>query len=251
MTFLNDYPQLKYIQDIAHKEKVSIYLVGGFLRDFVLHNQKNDFDFAVERNALKVARSFSRKIKGAYILLDKDRGCARVAKKQNGKLYTFDFADYRAKTFKGDLGHRDFTINTLSLDLASVNASTEMADAILDHKSGLKDIKAKRIRRTSVKVFKEDPLRMLRAFSLQATLGFEIEKETLKQIKKEKDLIRGVSAERIRDELFKILESGRTAATLKTMDKNRVARQNYSATEGYVWLSSRRIPPSGCLEAFP
>ncbi len=77
----------------------------------------------------------------------------------------------------------------------------------------------RRIKRTSVRVFKEDPLRMLRAFSLKATLGFKIELKTLNQIRKEKDLIGKVSYERIREELFKILETDKATPILKSMDR--------------------------------
>jgi len=219
MPLLSDYPQLKIIRDIAKRKKLSIHLVGGFLRDFLLGSQKEDFDFAVEKNALSVARSFSKKIQGAYVLLDEERGCARVAKKVNGNLTTFDFADYREKTFKEDLAHRDFTINTLSLDLCKLNDSTEVAEALVDLTRGLKDIKDRRIKRTSLKIFKEDPLRMMRAFSLKAALGFKIELKTLNQIRKEKDLIVSVSYERIREELFKILETDQASEVLKSMDR--------------------------------
>ncbi len=219
MPLLSDYPQLKIIQDIAAKNNVSVYLVGGFLRDTLLGTAKKDFDFAVEKNALKIARSFSKRIKGAYVLLDEERGCARIAKKTKGELYTFDFADFRAKTFQEDLAHRDFTINTLSVDLSELEASTEIDDVLMDVKRGLKDIKDKRIKRTSVRAFKEDPLRMLRAFSLKATLGFKIELKTLNQIRKEKDLIHHVSYERIREELFKILGTDHAAPILKSMDR--------------------------------
>jgi len=219
MPLLSDYPQLKIIQDIAKKKKLSIHLVGGFLRDFILGSQKADFDFAVEKNALSVARSFSKKIKGAYVLLDEQRGCARVAKNFNGNLTTFDFADFRAKTFKEDLAHRDFTINTLSLDLLKLNDSTEVAEALVDLTRGLKDIKDRRIKRTSLKVFKEDPLRLMRAFSLKAALDFKIELKTLNQIRKEKDLIVSVSYERICEELFKILKADKASQILKSMDR--------------------------------
>ena len=73
-------------------------MVGGFLRDLQLGIEKEDFDFAVEKNALSVALLFSKKVKGAYVLLDEERGCARVVKRINGDLHTFDFADFRAKT---------------------------------------------------------------------------------------------------------------------------------------------------------
>ena len=219
MPFLLDYPQLKIIRDIAKRKKLSVHLVGGFLRDFLLGSQKEDFDFAVNKNALGMARSFSKKIKGAYILLDEERGCARVAKKVNGNLYTFDFADFRTKTFKGDLAHRDFTINTLSLDLIKLNDSTEVLEALVDHAKGLKDIRERRIKRISAKTFEEDPLRMMRAFSLKAMLGFKIESKTLNQIRHKKDLIRGVSYERICDELFKILKTEKAGQVLKSMDR--------------------------------
>ena len=219
MPLLSDYPQLKIIRDIANKKKVSIYLVGGFLRDFLLGLEKKDFDFAVEKNALNVARSFSKKIKGAYVLLDEDRGCARIAKRIKGNLYTFDFADFRDKTFDRDLAHRDFTINTLSLDLSKADATTEIRDALMDVKRGLKDIKDKRIKRVSVRAFKEAHLRMMRAFSLKAVLDFKIELKTLNQIRKDKDLICDVSYERIREELFKVLETDKSAPIIKSMDR--------------------------------
>jgi len=71
---------------------------------------------------------------------------------------------------------------------------------------------------TNARVFKEDPLRMLRAFSLRAGLGFKIDGKTLSQIKKDKDLILKVSEERIREEFFKVLKSDNTAKILIEMD---------------------------------
>ena len=239
MPFLTDYPPLKTIQEIARGRKIAVHLVGGFLRDYLLGIETKDFDFAVERSALQLARAFARRVKGTFILLDGKRGCARVVlripqdyapqsshsphaqggKGSQGEVYNFDFSDFRAKTFHQDLAHRDFTINTLSVDLTSLGASTTISQAWVDLRHGLADIKKRRIRRTTSQVFKEDPLRMMRAFSLKALLGFSIERQTLAQIRREKDLIIRVSCERIREELFKILSSDKAAATLKAMDK--------------------------------
>ena len=69
------------------------------------------------------------------------------------------------------------------------------------------------------KVFKDDPLRLLRAFTLQATLGFKMDAKTRAQIKKDAHLISTVAAERIREEIFKILASPRAHETLSGMDK--------------------------------
>ncbi|OGX37729.1 MAG: hypothetical protein A3D87_04215 [Omnitrophica WOR_2 bacterium RIFCSPHIGHO2_02_FULL_50_17] len=219
MPFLKDYPYIKIIQQIAKHKKTPLYLVGGFLRDYFLGNPKLDFDFAVEKDALRLARLLARHIKGAFVLLDSERGCGRVVKKHKGQVMTFDFADFRAPTFPGDLAHRDFTINTLAVDLSRIYPVTEIPQALIDRKGALKDIKGKCIRQVSVKVFREDPLRMMRAFTLRAALGFKIERRTLAQIKKDKDLLPGVSYERIRDELFKILATERAADTFKAMDK--------------------------------
>lgn len=219
MSFLKDYPQLQIIRDIAGRRKVEVHLVGGFLRDYCPASIKTDFDFAVEKDALDFARLFARRVKGAYVVLDQERGCARVVKKSDGKIWTFDFSDFRAKSFRQDLTLRDFTINTLSVDLAKLNGSTRLEDVLMDGKNGLKDLRAKRIRRVSIKAFRDDPLRLLRAFSLSAILDFKIEPQTLAQIRREKNLLRGVSYERIRDEVFKILATERAAVTLKAMDK--------------------------------
>lgn len=218
MSFLEDYPPLQIIQDLARRRKISVYLVGGFLRDHLLGILKTDFDFAVEKNALRLARQFASSIGGAYVVLDKERGCARVVHKRKGKVYTFDFADFRAQTLRGDLARRDFTLNTLSVDLSVLESAEGFAQAAVDYKNALRDIRQKKIRMVSATAFRDDPLRMMRAFSLRAVLGFHIERGTLTRIKKDKDLITRVSYERVRDELFKILSSDRAAETLKAMD---------------------------------
>jgi putative nucleotidyltransferase with HDIG domain len=221
MSFFLDSPQLKIIQQMARRRRVAVHLVGGFLRDVVLGRPgiRMDFDFAVEKGALAFARSFARQIKGAYVLLDGEHGCARVVKRTEKGIATFDFADYRAKTFKADLAHRDFTINTLSVDLKSLDEKADLRGLIRDAKHGLKDLQQKTLRCVTLKAFQDDPLRLLRAFSLQAALGFTIEARTLRQIKKDKQRLRQAAYERIREELFKILESPRAASTFKAMDK--------------------------------
>ena len=217
MSYLRDYPELEVLQSIIQRHKVPAYLVGGVLRDYYLNRLQTDFDFALQKDAIKIAKVFAKKIKGAFILLHEDHNCARVAKKKNGFVYTFDFAEFRAKTLRGDLRQRDFTVNTLCLNLETLTSDSDLGKVIAHQKKGLQDLKTKTIRMVSHKAFVQDPLRLLRAFSLQATLGFKIEKETRNQIKKDKDLLLSVATERIRDELFKILSSHRTANILKDM----------------------------------
>ena len=236
--FLQEFPKFKIIQALAKKKRTKVYLVGGFLRDYVLERECFDFDFAVSKDAIGVARIFAKKIKGAFVLLDEGHGCARVvrpATKHGGarsrhslkandgsaakKIFTFDFADFRKKTLTGDLSCRDFTINTLCVDVGRVGDSGNLEKNLVDLKGALKDIKARTIKMVSKESFKEDPLRLVRAFSLAALLGFTIEKKTLAQVKRDKNRIREVAYERIRDEFFKILATEKASSDLKAMDK--------------------------------
>ncbi len=219
MPTLAQYPFVLTIQKMARQKKVDVFLVGGFLRDAALNKAGHDFDFALEKGAIAFARTFAKTIKGAFVLLDEEHGCARVVKKAAGAIETYDFTDFRAPTLKGDLSHRDFTINAFAVKLNDLSADTGIADHILDLCGGMKDLKAGRLRMVRATTFKEDPLRLLRGFSLRAQLGFVIEPKTLTQIKKDKDLLRNVARERILDEFFKVLQSPRAAENLRAMDK--------------------------------
>ncbi|HPB67722.1 MAG TPA: HDIG domain-containing protein [Candidatus Omnitrophota bacterium] len=225
MPFLNQYPFLKMIQDLARKRRLEVFLVGGFLRDFALGRPCNDFDFAVSRNAIALARVFARNVKGAFVLLDEEHGCARVVTKERRGRLTYDFADYRAETLRKDLGHRDFTINTLVVNLAACPVDAELKDVIQDYRKAWPDIRGHRIRMASAQVFREDPLRILRAFSLKAALGFDIDVRTRQQICLDKERLRDVSPERVRDEFFKILKTDAAARILKEMDRLKILEQ--------------------------
>lgn len=219
MSFLKNNPDIKLLKGICTKKRIEVHLVGGFLRDYCLKQDCVDFDFAVKKDALKIARLFANRIKGAYVPLDEEHGCARVVKKRKGQIYTYDLADYRDKTLLKDLTKRDFTINTLSVDIGKMKETEEIDEVLKDHKKGMKDIKQKRIKQISASAFKDDPLRMMRAFSLKAALNFKIEDKTLKQIKKDRDLIHDVSYERIREELFKVLATPQSSKIIKAMDR--------------------------------
>ncbi len=223
MTILEVFPEILILRKLINKHSLQLYLVGGILRDIVLKRtslkKSYDIDIAVSSEAILLAEQFSKKIKGSFILLDKDFGCARVAKKKNGILWTYDFADFRDKTFKKDLLKRDFTINTLAVNLLACELDRPIVGQMQDTLGALKDIKEKRIRITSKNVLLDDPLRLMRAYSLSAQLNFSIEKETKNAIKRSVKQIKKVSFERVREELFKILESNRSFKIFNLMDQ--------------------------------
>lgn len=219
MSLSFNHPYLKAICDLSLRRKVSVYLVGGFLRDQFLNRNGCDLDFAVSQGAIEFARIFSKTIKGAFVLLDEEQPCGRVVKKENGQILIFDFSDFRAATLKKDLNLRDFTVNTVCLDIRQLNNPLWKKE-IVAASMAMKDLKTKTVRLVSSRAFKDDPLRLMRAFSLFAQLGFKIEAKTFVQIKKEVHLINQVSVERVREEWFKILSSPRTYQTLLLMHRS-------------------------------
>lgn len=213
-------PELLILQRLARRKKVQLHLVGGFLRDLHLGRRGKDVDFAVSTNAIPLARAFAKAIRGAFILLDKEAGCARVAQKKDGVLWTYDLADFRAPTLAKDIKGRDFTINTLSCDFLRITSTNELKKACRRNPGATADIKARVIRAVTLKAFDDDPLRLLRAYSLMAQTGFRIHPATIKLIRAKARLIRGVSPERIREEFFKIFESPQAAKVLRQMDRD-------------------------------
>ncbi|MFA5089945.1 MAG: HD domain-containing protein [Candidatus Omnitrophota bacterium] len=224
--FQEDRALLKAAFHEAEQSKLELYLVGGYLRDNYLGVRKGspDIDFCLKKKAVDFARYLARRISAGFVLLDKEHGCARVVKRIKDKTYTLDFADFRGKSIEEDLRHRDFTINSMALSLKDALASDLKAGekGIIDPCAGRKDIKERLIRLTDDKAFRDDPLRMLRAFSLSSVFGFRIDGEVLKRIKSEAGLLAAVSFERIRDELFKILQRPLAFEAISKLDSLKI-----------------------------
>ena len=119
---LTFYPQLSLVRDALKGSGARVFLVGGAVRDYYLNRRGTDFDFAVDGNAIALSRKLARRIKGAFVLLDRDHGSARVVKKMDGVVWTFDFTDWRGAGIQKDLGLRDFTINALAVDILGKDA---------------------------------------------------------------------------------------------------------------------------------
>jgi poly(A) polymerase len=221
---LTDENILKPVYNFAKAKKIKLYLVGGALRDLILDRTKEnpDFDFCLKSGALKFAALLARELQCAFVVLDEEHAACRLVKKIDGKIHTFDFSDFRAATLEKDLLHRDFTINSMALALGDVFEQQDLETLIIDPYSGRADLKAKIIKATGPGSFKEDPLRILRAFSFSCTLNFSLDKETLRLAKKEKNKITAVSSERIREELFKILDSSTAYTSLVSLDKLKI-----------------------------
>jgi putative nucleotidyltransferase with HDIG domain len=215
---------LRGVMAFSREKRVTLYIVGGFLRDLITGREKEnrDIDFALQKNAIAFGRALAKRLGAGFVILDKEHGCCRLVKKVLGRIYTLDFSDFRGPGIKEDLLHRDFTINTLALPLKEPVFSGDWKKTVIDLYAGAKDIRSGVIRVVNKRSFDEDPLRILRAFSLAAIFSFKIETQTLKLIARKKNKLKEVSAERVRDELFKILQSANAFVYLKMLDELRL-----------------------------
>jgi putative nucleotidyltransferase with HDIG domain len=215
---------LKAVHLFAGGRRVKPYLVGGALRDLILGRAREnpDFDFAVKKGAISFGRQMAREFKCGFVVLDREHGSCRLVKKSGDNFYTLDFTDFRGASLEDDLKRRDFTINSIALKLEDALSGSDFSPLLIDPCSGLPDIRKGIIRAVNKASFSEDPLRVMRAFSFCALLGFTIHKDTLKYARLYKDKLPGVSAERIRDELFKVFASDKAYECFLRLDKIRI-----------------------------
>ncbi|MFO8053425.1 MAG: HD domain-containing protein [Candidatus Omnitrophota bacterium] len=219
-TYLKKIPQINKISKLAKKLEIKVWLVGGFLRDSYLKVPKDltDFDFCVEKKINPFVEEIAKSFEAKIIILDKKTSSFRIVLNKNKKKYSYDFILMRGKTIKKDLALRDFTINSLALDITKPKK-------ILDYYQGISDLKNKKIKALAEKVIVDDPLRILRGFSFAANYGFRIEPQTSNFFSRHKKKLKNVSSERINEELFKIFNSKKSYKVIKKMDEVRVIDQ--------------------------
>ncbi len=188
-----------------------IYLVGGYVRDLLRKRQSRDKDFVIKQNAGAIARKTAKKFKGTFIELKKNH-TFRIAMDRKRFI---DFT-YLTDSIKDNLDERDFTVNAIAWSPQS---------GIIAPPDYLDDIRNKVIRVVRIENLIDDPLRILRAYRLSAQLDFEIDPATRTQLKKYAKGVTKVSAERITEELFKLLNFDNSSEYLKLcLDDNILSR---------------------------
>ncbi|GAG42236.1 unnamed protein product, partial [marine sediment metagenome] len=175
---LQEDPHLKELIELKEKEK--LWLVGGCLRNLLLGKEKKDLDLITEDSHFRVAELFAQRTRRSLVALGPN--LRRVALPEG---IFIDFSLKKYPSLEKDLLQRDFTINSLALDLDSLNLPFLF---LIDPKTGLEDLMNKKIRLLRKDPFKDDPLRMLRAFRLASQLDFTIEDKITKFIKDKSSL---------------------------------------------------------------
>ena len=208
---------LKKFLEVGHE----IYIVGGAVRDLTMDKEIKDWDFATNAIPEIILGLFPN---GFY---DNTFGTVGIVnpkdeknKKPGIKIPVYEITTFRTehgysdsrhpdkvswgKTIEEDLIRRDFTINAMALKPSS---PLSPSFNLIDPHHGQEDIKKKIVRAVGnpQQRFSEDALRMMRAVRIATQLGFAIEEKTFDAIKKNIDLLDKISAERVRDELLKLL----------------------------------------------
>jgi putative nucleotidyltransferase with HDIG domain len=191
---------------------IPVYLVGGAVRDALLRSKIHDMDFALPEEAVKFSRKVADRLGAAFFPMDAEYDTGRVILiSEGGVRFTMDFASFRGKDLESDLRGRDFTFNAMAVDI-------RQPQAVLDPLGGAADLLAKQIRPCSQTAFADDPIRILRAIRQAAMFGFHIPLETRTLMRTAAPLLPGISNERMRDELFRLLDGPRVSTAIRALD---------------------------------
>ena len=222
------HPIFKTISQSAQELGLESYVIGGFVRDFILkRGTAKDIDVVAIGDGIKLAKQVAKNLPTKpSVQIFKTYGTAMLryddieiefvgARKES---YNEDSRNPAVEngTLEDDQNRRDFTINAFALDLSENNFGN-----LLDPFNGLQDLENKIIR-TPLNpdiTYSDDPLRMMRAIRFATQLHFTIEKESLLAISRNAERIKIITNERIVVELNKILESKQPSIGFLLLEK--------------------------------
>ncbi|MCP4649995.1 MAG: CCA tRNA nucleotidyltransferase [PVC group bacterium] len=235
------YNILKKIGAIGDRHDISVYVVGGFVRDLLLKRENHDMDVVVEADALEYAQYLAESLE-ASVKLHQRFKTAKV-KLKNGFL--LDIATARTESYehpgalpmvesssiKQDLFRRDFTINTLAVKLNRNNFGE-----IVDFFNAQKDIQSKKVRILHDLSFEDDPTRIFRAIRFEQRFDFQIDEHTEYLLKDaiNQGMLNRLNKFRIEKELKQLLSEPHP---LKAINRMKQLHMNYDL---YIKKISRK-----------
>ena len=184
---------LELAREVLNGEEA--WVVGGAVRDELLGRELVDLDIAV-RDPRRAARAYARRSGGAPFALSEQHGAWRVAL-EDGR--TVDFTPLPG-SIEDDLATRDFTINAIARPLAGGEP--------VDPFGGDADLESRRLRAVGESVFRDDPLRLLRAVRLEDELELRLDEETERLVQRDAELVTRPAGERIVAELVRLSAGG-------------------------------------------
>lgn len=222
---LDEHAVFARVANVAAKEGITTYVVGGYVRDLLLGRPSKDIDFTCVGSGIHLAQEVAKTFEEHVPLsVFKNFGTAML-KLQDWEL---EFVGARKESYRlesrkpivedgtllEDLERRDFTINAMAISL-----NPENYGELLDPFGGIKDLKAKSIKTPLLPgiTFSDDPLRMMRAVRFAAQLNFDIEADTFFALSENASRLQIISAERVIDELNKIIRTPKPSYGFKLL----------------------------------
>lgn len=197
------------------------YLVGGFVRDLLLHQPVNDLDVIVEGDAIRLGRGLVQQYGGKltphapfhtaiWHLPESDETLDLITARSEAYEFPGALPSVTPSTIADDLRRRDFTVNAMAVRVDGTHVGE-----LLDPLDGQSDLQRGLIRALHPRSFVDDPTRILRAIRYEGRYGFQIEPGTLEWIDAESlDVLSSLSGERLRHELDLILAEENAATML-------------------------------------
>ena len=217
----------KQISKVADENELETYVIGGYVRDLFLDRPSKDIDIVTIGSGIELAKAIAESLKpmprvnvfknfGTAMLKYRDLEIEFVGARKESYQRDSRKPIVEDGTLEDDQNRRDFTINALAI---SLNGST--FGELLDPFNGIDDLNAGIIKTPLDPdiTFSDDPLRMMRAIRFATQLNFQIEDQTLQAIAKNKERIKIVSAERIIDELNKIIMALKPSKGFKLLEE--------------------------------
>ena len=209
---------LEHVEQLADRLDVSVFLVGGFVRDLLLSIPNFDLDFVVEGDGIQFGKTLAKELSAEWTIHERF-GTVSIALPKSlnlPQMHHLDVATARTEYYeyptalptverssiKKDLYRRDFTINALAIRI------NRTPGELLDYFGGRRDLKDKVIRVLHSLSVVEDPTRVFRAIRFEQRFGFRISKETESFIKQAQtmELFERLSGSRLGNELIHMLE---------------------------------------------
>lgn len=221
------WPEAVQLGHIFEEHGYELALVGGSVRDMLLHRHSHDLDFCTSARPEEFEPLLKQWTHDGFWDMGRKFGTLGAMKRRpDGTQVQVEITTYRSDvydpssrkpqvaygdTIEGDLSRRDFTVNALALRVPSLE--------FVDPFNGVNDL-VKGVLRTPVdprQSFDDDPLRIMRAVRFVAQLGFSIDQQACEAIRDMADRLQIVSAERVRDELVKLLLSEHASSGVQAL----------------------------------
>lgn len=233
---------LKVAGELAEERGQALYMVGGAVRDLLLGKQSLDIDLVVEGDAMRLARVLATLSGGRAV------SHARFGTATLRNDYRLDFAAARSESYShpgalptvrpanitDDLFRRDFTVNAMAISL-----SPGSYGELVDPYAGRADLQKKLIRVLHDKSFVDDATRILRALRYEQRLGFTLEPETARLLRRHRSMINTISGDRLRHELELILREERPELVLRRAFETGALQEIHRSLRAGAWLARK------------